>query len=496
MTDQLLQLRHISKTFPGVKALEDVAFDLRAGEVHALLGENGAGKSTLIKIVTGVLQPDTGAEISIAGEAVSASSPELAERRGVAAIYQHPTLFPELSVAENLMLEHGGAIISPRQQRADAQRKLERLAVDVPLDQPVRTLRMAEKQLLEISRALAQDARILIMDEPTAALPKKDADHLLQLIRQLREAGVGIVYISHRLEEIEAIADRMTILRDGRRVGTYRTDELQRQDIIRHMAGRPLDAMYCKEAVPIGTEMLEIENLSCAAGGIADISFAVRAGEIFGLAGLVGSGRTELARAVFGITPPDSGAIRVQGATLTVNSPAQAIAAGIGYVPEDRHQHGVVEDLPVVDNITITVLEQFTHHRFIDRNAEEQLGVEYVRKLGVRTPSLFNTVRNLSGGNQQKVALARWMAIAPKVLLLDEPTQGIDVGAKAEIYRLMEDLARQGVAIVMISSELPEVLGMSDRVGVMRQGRLVKVLDRGDATQETILEHAMERSHG
>lgn len=490
----LLKLEHVSKTFPGVKALDDVSFSLEPGEVHALLGENGAGKSTLIKAITGVQPPDAGSEMWIDGTRVDENSPEVAERLGVAAIYQNPTLFSELTVLENLMIGQSGAIINWAKCRDEALHRLGHVGAQIPLDQPVKTLRMAEKQLLEIARALSQDARLLIMDEPTASLPKKDADHLLQLIAQLRARGVGIVYISHRLEEVGEIADRVTILRDGKCVGVWRTEELDRPDIIRLMAGRSLEDMYCKRAVPIGGEVLVVTDLSCMAGGIEGVTFSVRAGEIFGIAGLVGSGRTELARALFGITPADGGQVLLDGKTLSIDSPAKAIAAGIGYVPEDRHLHGVVEDLPVVDNITITVLERLSRHGLLDRHAEEDLGADYVRKLDVRTPSIHTAVRNLSGGNQQKVALSRWMAIKPKVLLLDEPTQGIDVGAKTEIYRLMEELAAQGVAIVMISSELPEILGMSDRVAVMRQGRLAKIFDRQDATQEKILAIAMERS--
>jgi len=287
----------------------------------------------------------------------------------------------------------------------------------------------------------------------------------------------------------------MTILRDGNYVGTYKTKDVTQKEIISLMAGRSLESMYCKEDITIGGDVLSVNDLSCKAGGISRLSFSVRAGEIFGIAGLVGSGRTELARTLFGITPANSGSIRLNGQALKINSPSDAITAGIGYVPEDRHFHGVVEDLPVADNICIAVLEQFCENGLLNCNKEENLAAEYVRKLGVKTPSLFTAVRNLSGGNQQKVALSRWMAIEPKLLILDEPTQGIDVGAKAEIYALMEKLAKQGVAIIMISSELPEILGMSDRVAVMRQGRMVKVFERADADQHTILEYAMERSN-
>jgi rhamnose transport system ATP-binding protein len=492
--NDILNLEHVSKTFPGVKALDDVSFSLRLGEVHALLGENGAGKSTLIKAITGIQPPDRGALMQIDGEEVRGHSPESAQRLGIAAIYQHPTLFSELSVMENLMIGRSGWLIDWKQRRKEAQACLDRAGAVIPLDVPVKNLRMAEKQLLEIARALSQKARILIMDEPTASLPEKDALHLLALIRKLRADGVGIIYISHRLEEVLEIADRMTILRDGRYVATHDAKNLDRSGIIKLMAGRSLDAMYNKQQIPIGETVLRVEHLACRAGQFEDVSFEVRAGEIFGVAGLVGAGRTELARTLFGITPADGGSICLAGKLVSIDSPQTAIANGIAYVPEDRHLHGVVEEMPVVENVTISSLDQHTKGRMIDRASEETAGAEAVRQLGVKTPSLFNPVRNLSGGNQQKVALARWMAIKPKLLVLDEPTQGIDVGAKAEIYALIEELAKKGVAIIMISSELPEVLGLSDRVAVMRQGEMVTIFEREDATQEAILEHAMEVS--
>jgi rhamnose transport system ATP-binding protein len=488
----LLEARNISKTFPGVRALGGVDLSVKPGEVHALLGENGAGKSTLIKIVTGILDPDPGASLSICGQQVERNSPELSAGLGVSAIYQHPTLFSELSVLENLTMDQVGFLVNWRKRRQFARECLARVGADIPLDQPVKHLRMAEKQLLEVTRALSGDAKLLIMDEPTAALTKQDADHLLELIRQLRERGVGIIYISHRLEEVLDIADRMTILRDGTLVGTYNASELDRQDVIRLMAGRSLEAMYDKKTVEIGGPVLEVRSLACATSGIRDVDLTVRAGEILGVAGLVGAGRTEVARTLFGITPATGGEILLNGSPVDIRSPGDAIGLGIAYVPEDRHLHGVIQDLPVIDNAMITILDQFLHARLLDRQEEIERGAEAVRQLGVKTPSVFTPVRSLSGGNQQKVALARWLAIEPKVLILDEPTQGIDVGAKAEIYHLVEKLAEDGVAVLMISSELPEILGLSDRVAVMRGGRIVATLDRAEATQERILEFALE----
>ncbi|MBT7302940.1 MAG: sugar ABC transporter ATP-binding protein, partial [Victivallales bacterium] len=354
----LLEAKHISKTFPGVRALDGVELSVKPGEVHALLGENGAGKSTLIKIVTGVVAPDPGASLTICGHQVERNSPGLSDELGVSAIYQHPTLFSELTVLENLTMDQSGFLINWRARRELAQECLARVGAEIPLDQPVKHLRMAEKQLIEIARALSRDAKLLIMDEPTAALPKHEADRLLGLIRQLRERGVGIIYISHRLEEVLDIADRMTILRDGALVGTYEADSVDRQDVIRHMAGRSLEAMYDKQAVEIGEPVLQVKDLSCAAAGIEDIGFTVHAGEILGLAGLVGAGRTELARTLFGITPADQGTICLNGAPITVGSPGDAIDLGIAYVPEDRHLHGVIQDLPVVDNAMVAILDQ------------------------------------------------------------------------------------------------------------------------------------------
>ncbi|MBT7163805.1 MAG: sugar ABC transporter ATP-binding protein, partial [Victivallales bacterium] len=330
----LLEAKHISKTFPGVRALDGVELSVKPGEVHALLGENGAGKSTLIKIVTGVVAPDPGASLTICGHQVERNSPGLSDELGVSAIYQHPTLFSELTVLENLTMDQSGFLINWRARRELAQECLARVGAEIPLDQPVKHLRMAEKQLIEIARALSRDAKLLIMDEPTAALPKHEADRLLELIRRLRERGVGIIYISHRLEEVLDIADRMTILRDGALVGTYEADSVDRQDVIRHMAGRSLEAMYDKQAVEIGKPVLQVKDLSCAAAGIEDIAFTVHAGEILGIAGLVGAGRTELARTLFGITPADQGTIRLNGAPITVRSPGDAIDLGIAYVPE------------------------------------------------------------------------------------------------------------------------------------------------------------------
>lgn len=487
----LLQLRNISKTYPGVRALRSVEFELRPGEVHALLGENGAGKSTLIKIVTGIHHADAGGELKVAGQAVDDPSPRRMQSLGVAAVYQNPTLFAELSVAENLCMGEDGAVISWSRRRAEAREMLDRIGASLDLDRPVRELRMAEKQLLEIARALGRSARVLILDEPTASLAQKDAEHLLELVEKLRADGVGILYISHRLEEVLRIADRVTVLRDGGYIGTYDRSEVDRPRLIQLMAGRELSQMFPKVQVPIGDVVLETRGLSHAPSGVHDISLDVRRGEILGIAGLVGAGRTEFARALFGLTPATAGEILIDGQSVTIRSVGDALAHRLAYVPEDRKEHGVIEDLPIAENISLPLLRDL-NGEWLNESKESALASDFFRQLGVKANSIFVQTRTLSGGNQQKVALARWLANKPRVLILDEPTQGIDVGAKAEIHRIMGELAGQGLAIILISSELPELLGMADRIAVLRRGRLAGVIPAQDATRESVLKLAME----
>ena len=487
----LLDLKDIAKTYPGARALRGVAFDLEPGEVHALLGENGAGKSTLIKIITGVERADRGGVFRAAGEEIVDPSPRRMQDRGIAAVYQNPTLFNELSVMENLCLGEEGRLISWRRRRALARERLARIGATLDLDRPVRHLRMAEKQLIEIARALGRQARVLILDEPTASLAQHEADRLLDLVEKLRAEGAGILYISHRLEEVLRIADRFTVLRDGAHVGTFRRSEVDRGRLLQLMAGRDLAELYPKEAVPLGAVALETRGLGCAVAGVRDVSLSVRRGEILGLAGLVGSGRTEFARILFGLTPATSGAIMIGGVPVAIRSVGDAIARGLAYVPEDRKAHGVIEDLPVVENISLASLRRLGGS-WLDESAEEKLGGGFFEQLGVKAPSIFAPTRTLSGGNQQKVALARWLATEPRVLILDEPTQGIDVAAKAEIHRLMGRLAGQGFAIILISSELPELLALADRIAVMRSGRLAGILPAGEATREKVLQLALE----
>jgi rhamnose transport system ATP-binding protein len=490
----LLRLIDVSKAFGGVRALRGVSFELLPGEVHALVGENGAGKSTLIKIVTGALQPDSGA-LEIGGEPVRDNDPLKARELGVAAIYQQPALFPDLTVAENIAvtLEPPGAWRRVRwgERRARAKELLGRIGARIDPDAEARSLTMPEQQLVEIAKAIGADARAVIMDEPTASLSDREVENLFRVIRDLKARGVGVVYVSHRLDELPRIADRVTALRDGSLVGTRPVAGTTRADLIRMMVGRELAAVFPKADVPVGEVVLEARRLGCRASGVSGVSLGVRAGEILGLAGLVGAGRTELARVLFGLTPADEGEILLRGEPVRIDSPAAAVALGIAYVPEDRRRHGVILDLPVSANATLAVLRKVSRGGFLSFRRERDLAADLVRKLGVKTPSVDEPAGNLSGGNQQKVALARWLAADPAVVILDEPTQGVDVGAKAEIHKLMGDLAAKGIAIIMISSELPEVLGMSDRIAVMHGGTVTGILGRSEATQEAILELAL-----
>ncbi len=487
--EPVLRLQDVSKAFPGVQALRGVQFDVRAGEVHALLGENGAGKSTLIKIVSGVYRPDSGS-IVLDGQPVQLHSPHEAQRAGIATIYQELLLFPELTVAENIFMGHaprrawGG--IDWRAAATGARQILASLDIhDLDVEAPVGALSVGNRQRVEIAKALSQKARILIMDEPTAALTQADVERLFAIVRRLRERGVGVVYISHRMAEVFALADRVTVLRDGAYVGTRDAAQTGEGELITMMVGRTIDQLFPKSDVPIGMPVLEVEDLSLA-GVLDGVSLTVRAGEIVGLAGLVGSGRSELAQTIFGIAPATSGTIRVAGELVRIDSAATATRLGIAYVPEDRATQGLIRPMRIRENLSLAVLGELARRWFVDRAAEMRLAEDAIRRFSIRAPGPEQIVGKLSGGNQQKVVLGKWLATKPRVLIMDEPTRGIDVGAKAEIHRLMTELAGQGLAILMISSELPEVLGMSDRVLVMREGRLVAELPRADATQEAV----------
>ena len=490
----LLRATDLCKSYAGVHALRGASFELSSGEVHALVGENGAGKSTLIRIITGAAEADSGA-IELDGKPVTHNSPRLAKSLGIAAIYQQPQLFPELSVAENLALglERSSlwTRINWRARRRRAVELLAQVGAGIDPDALACDLSMPQQQMLEIARAIGADARVLIMDEPTASLSDDDARNLFEVVRQLRARGVGIIYISHRLDELPAIADRVTVLRDGCTIETRAMSEVTRDELVRMMVGRELSAIFPKREVEPGETVLELRGVGCSGSGVTDVSLSVRKGEIVGLAGLVGAGRTELARTIFGLTPPDQGEILLMGKLADIASPAEAIRRGIAYLPEDRRRHGVIAELPISTNITLASLDRLSSTWSMDFRREREIAGDYISRFGIKTPALFSPVSTLSGGNQQKVALSRWLATRPSVLILDEPTQGIDVGAKSEIHELMMQLAEQGAAILMISSELPEILGMSDRVAVMRGGTICAVLNREEATQQRVLALAL-----
>ena len=494
MASLLLDARHISKSFAGLRALDRVSFDLRPGEVHALVGENGAGKSTLIKIITGAEHADAGT-LTVAGVPLTSIDTHTTRALGIAAIYQQPALFPHLTVAENiaLSLERGSPWrrIDRKARRRRASELLGRIGATLDPDRLVGTLTMPEQQIVEIAKAIGADARIVIMDEPTASLSDREVERLFEIIARLRAAGAGVIYISHRLEEIATIADRITVLRDGETVATRDAREVTRTDLIRMMVGRELDAVFPKRQVPLGDTALSVRDLSNARTGVRGVSLSVRRGEILGLAGLVGSGRTQLAETIFGLTPATGGEIAIAGASVAIASPADAIDRGIAYVPEDRRQHGVVLEMSVAANATLASLPAVSRNGLINREVEHASAQRYVNELRIKASSVDAEVGSLSGGNQQKVALARWLATGPSVLILDEPTQGVDVGSKAEIHRLMQDLAERGMAIIMISSELPEILGMSDRIAVMHAGTIVATIERGAATAANIMAAAL-----
>ncbi len=493
MTVPLLQLNAITKSFGAVRALKGVSFDLQPGEVHALLGENGAGKSTLIKIVTGAYRPDAG-RVEVAGQVVGHLTPASAHKLGIACIYQQPALFPDLTVAENiaLRLEPSASVrrINWSERHSRAQQLLKQIGAAIDPSTEVRRLSMPEQQLVEIACALGSGARIVIMDEPTASLTQKEQHLLFGVVRNLRAAGVGVIYISHRLEEIFALADRVTVLRDGESVGTNRVDDINESQLIKLMVGREVSHLYPPAEGAPGEIVLSLKNVSCEAGGVHNITLDVRAGEVVGLAGLVGAGRTELARTLFGLTPAKSGEILLHGRRVTISSPPEAIAYGIAYVPEDRRRHGVILEMPIAANITMAIHRRIFPGAWLRFGAERSLSLNYIRDLAVKTYGPEAPAGSLSGGNQQKVALARWLATKPKLLILDEPTQGVDVGAKSEIHKIIRNLAREGLAVLMISSDLPEILGMSDRIAVMRSGAITAMLP-GKSTAHDVMTAAL-----
>jgi len=490
----MLGARGIEKSFGGVRALRGVSLALAAGEVHALVGENGAGKSTLIKIFTGAVAPDAG-EIRLRGELLEQNSPAKARSLGIAAIYQQPALFPDLTVAENIALgKETGSLWSKvdwRARRTHAAALLERIGANIRPGALAGELSMPQQQLVEIAKALDANASVLILDEPTASLGDRDTENLFRIILELRGKGVAIVYISHRFEELGRIADCVTVLRDGQSVETRAMAGTTKQDLIRLMVGRELDTVFPPGETSPGNIALEVRDLSCRPLGVQSVSLSVRRGEIVGLAGLVGSGRTQFAEALFGLAAMDGGEVSLYGKKVHIRSAADAVRLGIAYVPEDRRRHGVILGMPVAANTTLASLGSISKSGFLRFAEEQKAALGFVSRLGVKTPSTETLAGNLSGGNQQKVALARWLMTDPKILILDEPTQGIDVGAKSEIYRLIRQLAASGLAILMISSDTEEILGMSDRVAVMAKGRIAGVLDGASATPYNVLELAL-----
>ena len=487
----LLEMKGIGKTFPGVKALQGVSLTVREGQVHALLGENGAGKSTLIKILSGAYTKDEG-QIFFEGKPVEIRSPYDAQALGISTIYQEFNLAKDLSIAENIFLGHlppKGIGVDWGQVKRRSREILDTLGVSLSVDTMVSTLSVAEQQLVEIAKSLNRKTRILIMDEPSAVLGEKDLEKLFEVVRSLQKQGIGIIYISHRLKEIFELADEVTVLKDGRYIDTRLVSEVTMDDLVKLMIGRDLKDVYPKREPAAGDTLLEVKNVS-QSKLVHDCSFTLRAGEIIGFAGITGSGRTELVRAIFG-ADPCRGEMFISGKPYKPRSPADAIGRGVALVTEDRKAQGLFLKLNVAINTTISGLKHLTRFGILQLPKELALVKKMIQDLSIKTPNANFIVVNMSGGNQQKVILARWLSIGTRIFILDEPTRGIDVGSKSEIYQIMDDLTKKGVGVIMISSELPEVLGMSDRVMVMRQGTIVKELSRAEASEEAIMKYAV-----
>ncbi|HSR32777.1 MAG TPA: sugar ABC transporter ATP-binding protein [Anaerolineae bacterium] len=495
MEAPVLETRHISKRFDMTQALDDVSFTLCPGEIHGLVGENGAGKSTLIKIMTGIYRPDWG-EILLEGELVQIQNSQQAQAYGIAAIYQEPMVYPDLNVAENIFISHRdrGPVVRWGKMYRDAEAILSKLDVKLDVRMPARGLTLASQQTVEIAKALSLDVRVLIMDEPTASLSAHEVQQLFRIVRSLRDQGVAVLFIGHRLEEVFEISDRVTVLRDGKWISSTPRAEVTSEQVIRDMVGREIEDFFAKSEAERGELLMSVRNLS-KENVFSDISFDVYRGEVLGFAGLIGSHRTDVALALFGVEPADSGEIMLGGKDQRIRSPEQALQLGIAYVSEDRRQLGLIMPMSIITNISLPMLRRYLTRLGLVKNREEAATAEEFReRLSIRTPSVKVEVDKLSGGNQQKVMLSKWLNAEPTLLILDEPTRGIDVGAKAEVHHMINDLAAQGLGIILISSDLPEVLAMSDRVLVMREGRQMGIFEREEATQEQIMTAAMGQS--
>jgi rhamnose transport system ATP-binding protein len=492
MTDPVIEITGVSKRFDATQALLDVSMALLPGEVHSLVGENGAGKSTLIKIMTGIYPADTG-EMVLEGEPYAPRNAAEAQRRGVAAIYQEPSVFPDLSVAENIFIGHQdqGTVVDWSSMNDQAARLLSKLDIEIDPRLPAAGLTVAGQQAVEIAKAISLDVRVLIMDEPTAALSAHEVDRLFRQVRSLRESGVAVLFITHRLDEIFAVSDRISVFRDGRHISTRPVADVTEDSLVREMVGRDPADFFARGDHPEGEVLLRVDGLS-RTGVFTDVSFELRRGEVLGFAGLVGAGRTDIALALFGVSPPDAGTIELDGDRIEIGSPQEALAHGIAYLSEDRRKLGLSVDQSLVANVTLATLDRYTNSLgLIDRDLERADAEALKQRLGIRAPSLSTPVSQLSGGNQQKTMLAKWLNAHPRVLILDEPTRGIDVGAKADVHMFIDELASSGISIILISSDLPEVIAMSDRVAVMREGHLTSIYSRGEATQERVMSAAV-----
>ena len=497
MNDIILKISGITKIFPGVKALDSVQFELRLGEIHALMGENGAGKSTFIKVLTGVLKPD-GGEILLDGKRVAMTGPLIAQKLGIAAIYQHLAAYPHLTVAENIFMGHeqlSGPCkrINWKKTNAMARELIASLGSDISPTERMGDLSIAQQQLVEIAKALSQNARVLIMDEPTAALSRRESEELYGIVRRLRDGGTSVILISHRFEDMFKLADRVTVFRDARYIGTWPVSGITSEQLVKHMVGRAIDQYFPHKDAPVGEEVLRVEGLS-RTGYFADVSFTLHKGEILGITGLVGAGRTEVIEAMLGITHLDAGKIFLNGTQVQVQSPSDALRQGIGLLPEDRQKQGLMLPWSIARNITLPSLHRFSRGRLLKAGAEQNEADRLKKLVDIRANSVHDTAASLSGGNQQKVVVSKLLSCQSRILIMDEPTKGVDVGSKAQIYRIMCDLAAQGFGILMISSELPEVINMSDNIVVMREGRVSAVLPRMEATQEAVLTAALPAS--